>query len=458
MSRSSKRWWQYRDEWWLVVAVLGLLFAFWPVADSPSAASHQQGQRVVGADSAIELVSKSTPKNLPANVGTMPIEAIEVGQRVLGRDPLIDDAERAQWTEPDWQHWLKLSLVMRKETGDELQIEMLRPEAWLMERWQFVADRPLGWCVVSASRDNDKVSDDQLSLLLAQCGPPWRTYRQQIAATTIELAAEGYELVGLTLALDLHEIGAAGEAIVTDIQPAPTVVPGNGRVVTGTFSHRSGDVIDLVLSDRSQENERIGTTSNHPFWSEDRRDYVQAGSLEEGERVLTYAGDTKRVVSKLARPGPRPVYNLEVHGEHVYHVGNDGVLVHNQNGYTGADAPKQTVLDNAVDGAARERRVHDKLTGHFKDASVQRERMLRTADGKKAIDPLTGEGRRIDHAVIQSGEARYLVETTSKTADKAAQLAKEARIRANGGTFIRDKVTRELIDISNVPTRVTRRK
>ncbi|MEM6776421.1 MAG: hypothetical protein AAF670_02120, partial [Planctomycetota bacterium] len=46
----------------------------------------------------------------------------------------------------------------------------------------------------------------------------------------------------------------------------------------------------------------------------------------------------------------------------------------------------------------------------------------------------------------------------SKTADKAAQIAKEARIRANGGTFIRDKFTRELIDVSNVPTRVTRRK
>lgn len=89
---------------------------------------------------------------------------------------------------------------------------------------------------------------------------------------------------------------------------------------------------------------------------------------------------------------------------------------------------------------------------------MQRERYLRTADGKRAIDPLTGEARRIDHAVIENGQVRYLVETTSKTADKVRQIEKEARVRANGGTFIRDKVTRELIDVSNVPTRITRRK
>jgi hypothetical protein len=121
-------------------------------------------------------------------------------------------------------------------------------------------------------------------------------------------------------------------------------------------------------------------------------------------------------------------------------------------------APSKTVLDNAADGAAREARVHGKLSEHFTEASVQRERYLRTADGKRAIDPLTEEARRIDHAVIENGRVRYLVETTSKTADKTAQLAKEARIRANGGTFIRDKVTRELIDVSNVLTRLTRRK
>ncbi|MFM8474233.1 MAG: hypothetical protein ACKOEO_00355, partial [Planctomycetaceae bacterium] len=30
---------------------------------------------------------------------------------------------------------------------------------------------------------------------------------------------------------------------------------------------------------------------------------------------------------------PQPVFNLEVHNEHVYFVGQDGVLVHNAKGY-----------------------------------------------------------------------------------------------------------------------------
>ncbi len=76
-----------------------------------------------------------------------------------------------------------------------------------------------------------------------------------------------------------------------------------------------------------------GETSNHPFYSFDSGAYVPAGSLQEGERLLTYSGDIKRVVSKRARPGPETVYNLEVFGEHVYFIGNDGVLVHNSDSY-----------------------------------------------------------------------------------------------------------------------------
>ncbi|MFO1002113.1 MAG: polymorphic toxin-type HINT domain-containing protein [Planctomycetaceae bacterium] len=79
--------------------------------------------------------------------------------------------------------------------------------------------------------------------------------------------------------------------------------------------------------------ETIGTTSNHPFWSEDRQEFVQAGSLEIGERLQTLSGDVKVVQQKLPRPGPQPVFNLEVHDEHVYFVGEDGVLVHNSKVY-----------------------------------------------------------------------------------------------------------------------------
>ena len=138
-------------------------------------------------------------------------------------------------------------------------------------------------------------------------------------------------MLGLTIQMDLHELGLTGKAIVLDIEACPPVRSCEGRVVTATFHHTSGDVIDLVVANEIDqgEHETIGTTSNHPFWSVDRQEYVQAGSLRKGEHLRTIHGDTKRVISKLARPGPESVYNLEVFGEHTYFVGKDGVLVHN---------------------------------------------------------------------------------------------------------------------------------
>ncbi len=75
--------------------------------------------------------------------------------------------------------------------------------------------------------------------------------------------------------------------------------------------------------------ERIGVTGNHPIWSEDRHDYVAAMDLRVGERLKNLSGDTVWVQQKLPRPGPTPVYNLEVQDEHVYYVGANGVLAHN---------------------------------------------------------------------------------------------------------------------------------
>jgi len=51
--------------------------------------------------------------------------------------------------------------------------------------------------------------------------------------------------------------------------------------------------------------------------------------LRVGERLKNLYGDIVWVQQKLPRPGPTPVYNLEVQDEHVYYVGTSGVLAHN---------------------------------------------------------------------------------------------------------------------------------
>lgn len=50
---------------------------------------------------------------------------------------------------------------------------------------------------------------------------------------------------------------------------------------------------------------------------------------------------------------------------------------------------------------------------------VQAERMLRDSAGKKVVDPVTREGRRVDHAVIdREANTAKTYETTGPNVDK----------------------------------------
>jgi hypothetical protein len=131
--------------------------------------------------------------------------------------------------------------------------------------------------------------------------------------------------VGGSVYLDMPEMGVEGQAEVLAIEPCPTLEEGEGRLVTGTFKHTSGDVYDLKLESESKP---IGVTATHPFWSVDREAWVSAIDLEIGERLKTLAGTTV-VESRTKWEEPETVYNIEVEGDHCYRVGQSGVLVHN---------------------------------------------------------------------------------------------------------------------------------
>ena len=126
--------------------------------------------------------------------------------------------------------------------------------------------------------------------------------------------------------LEFKELGIANWANVLAIEPCPESAVGEGRLVTGKFEHSSAEVIGLFVDGVS---EPIGTTSNHPFWSEDRHDFVQAGRLRIGERLRLRDGSTPVLNAAVPRSPSVPVFNLEVDGEHVYYVAASGVLVHN---------------------------------------------------------------------------------------------------------------------------------
>ncbi len=145
-----------------------------------------------------------------------------------------------------------------------------------------------------------------------------------------ELRELGERQCGQSVPINLPELGISGLATITSIAPCPEVEDGPGRVVTGTFRHSNAAVIDLQVA---SETKPLGTTPNHPFWSEDRHDWVQAGQLNVGERLRLENGTLTTVIARTPRPGRDEVYNLQVEGHHTYYVGQSGVLVHNSQNY-----------------------------------------------------------------------------------------------------------------------------
>ncbi len=112
-------------------------------------------------------------------------------------------------------------------------------------------------------------------------------------------------------------------------------------------------------------------------------------------------------------------------------------------------------IKNAVEGDRRHKEFNAELLQSNPDANIQSECYLRGADKRSVTDTDTKERRRLDTVVIENGQATAY-EVTSMTADKQAQIEKEARIRAKGGTFVKDRTTGDLVPVVGV-SKVVRR-
>jgi hypothetical protein len=125
--------------------------------------------------------------------------------------------------------------------------------------------------------------------------------------------------------LELRELGISGPALVVAVEACPPIDAGAGEVVTGTFTHLNAFVMQVgILS----SDEVLEPTRQHPFWSVDRQEWVQAAELWVGERLLTPSGPV-HVAWLAAKPGVHRVYNLEVEDAHSYLVGESRLWVHN---------------------------------------------------------------------------------------------------------------------------------
>lgn len=197
------------------------------------------------------------------------IENIRIGDRVAGINPEYSTEYRKNAKDPDQASWYLLKMQMVKSDGKSLYVELLRPQVWIEEE---------------KSKVNGKIF------------------------------------------LTLSELGAFGLADILAIEPSPPIHPGNGNVVTGRFIHEQADIIDLYIEGVIAP---IGCTPNHPFWSVERNQFIEAEQLQPNERLKISNGDTVRFLRSIPRKEQETVYNIEVHNEHVYEITSSGILVHN---------------------------------------------------------------------------------------------------------------------------------
>jgi hypothetical protein len=265
------------------------------------------------------------------------IEAIRTGQRVLARNPQL--AEAALPDVPfDPASWVNIHLRRSQATGDPLEITLLRPVEWLAaqlaETAALDAEYPQALDGASSARSALEMTDIRSVILSDEVLP-------QAPGGIAALGANRTQTTSWIF-LMLHELAAVGPAEVVRVEPCPPIEPDAGRLVTGTFSHHSGEVLDIAVDGLS---EPIGCTGAHPFWSADRQDIIPARDLALGETLRTESGTLRQIIRITPRRGPPvAVFNLEVDVEHVYYVSTAGVLVHNT--YPG-NAPKSIHVGDA---------------------------------------------------------------------------------------------------------------
>jgi len=127
--------------------------------------------------------------------------------------------------------------------------------------------------------------------------------------------------------MQFPEVEASGMAKIKSIEPCPPIAEGTGNVVTARIVTRQvSDLVELTI----EGGDTLTGTPQHPIWSIERQDWVELGDLEIGEHLWTEDGPVEVQSTRLLSTA-ESVYNLEVHGHHIYQVGDVGVLVHNAN-------------------------------------------------------------------------------------------------------------------------------
>ena len=339
-------------------------------------AAYFTGNSTSPTGSSVTVAATSSQPSSPQKYVTQKIRDLQVCTWVLADNPETEGIEGIDYSQLDPTDYRILRVRMVKPDGSLLHVDMLH------------------------------------SLL-------WMEYENAYRGNFIDLS--------------YPELGIDGKAAVLEVRECSGFPPRPSPkhcLVTSKFEHEAANVLDLHIEGLHAP---IGVTANHPIWSEDRKDFVQAGALRVNETLLGADGSTTKVLNLVARSSFEPVYNLEVDGEHVYYVSASGLLVHNSKNYIGRN--EITTLGNFK---ARSR-IGDQLEGH----ELLQHAWLK--DRGHATTRLSTALSKNNPAIALDRATHLKINKAQSTIDFAAQTAKE-NIFANRRLLLDEGIPRKKVN------------
>ena len=139
-----------------------------------------------------------------------------------------------------------------------------------------------------------------------------------------------YLEVGQWFELTTDEEELSGRAQIVAIDDDVTIGEGEGNLVVSRFKTTSQqiEVARLFL----ESDEQIVGTPGHRTWCLNRQQFIGLSEFVAGDVVETYNGPVKVICVETTAEPIQQVFNLEIAGQHVYRVGESGVLIHNSGG------------------------------------------------------------------------------------------------------------------------------
>lgn len=126
--------------------------------------------------------------------------------------------------------------------------------------------------------------------------------------------------------------------------------------------------------------------------------------------------------------------------------------------------PPCTAIPQKCAGLLREDAARRILASRYPNERIQSETYLLNRNGTRAIDPVTGQARRVDFVLFNEGNFTRRFEVTSQHANKRAQLAIEQRIltrhsngrRRTGPVYVYDRQNKRMVPVPPQVSQVVR--